>query len=258
MLIRCGAVLTVVVLSSAIPAWSDEAPAPPPPQHTFIGKGQFGFLDSHGNTDAETVNANLVIQRYDGDWKNEIFLGGLYGKSGNVVSAERWEIRHQADYNITATLFAFGALRFEHDMFNGFVYQGSATGGLGYKFFDTNDTKLTVQAGGGFRRLRPQTLIKDGSGAVVERDVQDPENEAVGVFGLEFSHAFNKTTSVGNKLLIEAGASNTLIHDDISLTVKMSTKLALVAGYGFIDNTSPPAGVKSLDTIATINVQYAF
>ena len=250
--------MALLALSPALRARADEAPAPPPPQHTFIGKGQFGFLDSHGNTDAESVNANLDIQRYDGDWKNELYLGALYGKSGNIVSAERWEIRHQADYNISSTVFAFGALRFEHDMFNGFVYQGSATAGLGYKIFNTNDTKLAVQAGVGFRRLRPEFITKDDSGAVVSRDVQDPENEAVGVFGLDFSHAFNKSTSVGNKLLVEAGSNNTLIHDDISLTVKMSTRLALVAGYGFIDNTSPPAGVKSLDTVATVNVQYAF
>jgi putative salt-induced outer membrane protein len=250
--------VSLLALTPAIAALADEAPAPPPPQGVFIGKGQFGFLDSHGNTDAESINANLNIQRYDGDWKNEAYFGALYGKSGNVVSAERWEFREQTSYNITSALFAFGALRFEHDMFDGFVYQGSATAGVGYKLLDTNDTKLTTQVGAGFRRLRNEELDKDASGAVVARIYGDTVNEAIGVFGLDFTHAFNKTTSVGNKLLVEAGSSNTLIHDDIALTVKMSDKLALAAGYGFIDNTSPPPGVKSLDTIATVNLQYAF
>ena len=38
----------------------------------------------------------------------------------------------------------------------------------------------------------------------------------------------------------------------------MSDKLALSLAYGLQDNTKPPAGLKKLDTIETINLVYAF
>jgi putative salt-induced outer membrane protein len=245
-------------LFAAASALADEAPAPPPPQHEFIGKGQFGFLSSKGNSDATSLNAALDILRYDGPWKNELAFAGLYGKSGNVISAERWGIRQQTDYAITVPLFAFESLHFDHDMFNGFLYQASITGGIGYKILDTNDTKLTAQVGAGYRRFRPELIDKEPDGSVAGRTPLDGVGEAIGTFGLDASHAFNKSTVLSNKLLVEAGSSNTTIHDDIALTVKMSDHLALSAGYGFLDNTKPPAGLKRLDTVATLNVVFGF
>jgi hypothetical protein len=31
------------------------------------------------------------VSRFDGPWKNEIYLSDLYGKNNNIVSAERFE-----------------------------------------------------------------------------------------------------------------------------------------------------------------------
>jgi putative salt-induced outer membrane protein len=248
----------LLVLAPCLSAWADDAPAPPPAQGVWTGKGQFGFLSSHGNSDAESLNGNIDMLRYDGAWKNEFFLGGLYGKNSGIVSAERWEAREQSNYTISGDLFAFGGLRYEHDLFDGFQYQASVTAGFGYKFIDTNDTKLTGQIGAGYRRLRPEDIIKDPSGAVIERDVHDATGDAIGTAGLDFSHAFTKTTTLTNKFLVEAGSSNTLLHDEVALTVKMSDKLALSVGYGVTDNTHPPGSIKKLDTVTTVNLVFAF
>jgi putative salt-induced outer membrane protein len=246
----------VLSLIPGIAAWADDAP--PPPQGVFIGKGQFGFLDSRGNSVAESINANLDVLRYDGAWKNELYLGGLYGKSSGLLSAERWELREQTDYNFTPDWFAFGGLRFSHDLFDGFVYQASVTTGAGYKVINSDDTKLTVQAGVGYRRLRPESVVKDPDGVVESRTPLDAKGDAIGTVGVDFSHAFTKTTTLTNKFLVEAGSSDTLFHDDIALTVKMSTKLALSVGYGFIDNTKPTPPAKKIDTVTSVNLVYAF
>jgi len=253
-----GTATTLLSLAPVLGALADEAPAPPPPQHTWIGKGQFGFLDSRGNSEAESINGNIDVLRYDGEWKNEIYVGGLYGKNSGIVSAERWETREQTNYNYSANLFAFGGLRFEHDLFDGFVYQGSITGGMGYKILDTNDTKLTVQAGAGYRRLRPETITKADNGEVISRDPGDASGNAIGTVGVDFSHAFTKTTVFTNKFLAESGSDNTLLHDELAVTVKMSDRLALSVGYGIADNTKPPAPLKKLDTVASVNVVFGF
>jgi putative salt-induced outer membrane protein len=247
---------SLLCLAPAVAVFADEAP--PPPQGIWIGKGQFGFLSSHGNSDAESLNGNIDMLRYDGDWKNEFYLGGLYGKNSGIVSAERWETRGQSNYTISGDLFTFGGLRYEHDLFDGFQYQASLTAGLGYKLLNSDDTKLTVQLGAGYRRLRPETIIKDDSGAVISRTPLDATGEAIATAGVDFSHSFTKTTVFTNKFLVESGSSDTLLHDDIALTVKMSDKLALSVGYGITDNTKPPAPLKKLDTLASVNVVFSF
>jgi putative salt-induced outer membrane protein len=248
--------IALSTLAPALAVCADQAP--PPPQDVWIGKGQVGFLDSRGNSDAESLNANIDVLRYDGPWKNEIYVGGLYGKNSGIVSAERWETWGQSNYTISGDLFAFGALRYEHDLFDGFQYQASLTGGLGYKLIDTNDTKLTVQAGAGYRRLRPEIIDKDANGEVISRTPLEATGNAIATAGVDFSHAFTKTTVFTNKFLMEAGSSNTLLRDDLALTVKMSDKLALSLGYGIKDNTKPPAPLKKLDTVASVNLVFGF
>jgi putative salt-induced outer membrane protein len=246
------------LLSPAVSVWADGAPALPPPMGVWIGKGQLGFLNSHGNSDAESINANIDMSRYDGSWKNEVYLGGLYGKSSGIVSSERWEAREQSNYTVSGNLFAFGGLRYEHDWFDGFQYQASVTAGLGYKFIDTVDTKLSGQVGAGYRRLRPEDIIKNADGVVTERILHDASGEAIGTAGVDFSHVLTKTTTLSDKFLMETGSANTLLHDDIALAVKMTDKLSLGLGYGITDNTHPPGTLKKLDTVATANLVFAF
>ena len=248
--------IALLTLAPAAAALADDPP--PPPQGVWIGKGQLGFLSSHGNSDAESLNANVDLLRYDGPWKNEIYVGGLYGKNSGIVSAERWETRGQSNYTVSGDLFAFGGLRYEHDLFDGFQYQYSLTGGMGYKLVNTDATKLTVQAGVGYRRLRPEVIVKDATGEVISRTPLDATGEAIGTVGVDFSHAFTKTTILTNKFLMESGSSDTLLHDELALNVKMSDKLALSVGYGITDNTKPPAPLKKLDTVATVNLVFAF
>jgi putative salt-induced outer membrane protein len=246
----------LLVLAPAIGTWADEAQ--PPPQGVWIGKGQFGFLSSHGNSDAESINGNVDMLRYDGAWKNEFNVAGLYGKNSGVVSAERWEVRGQSNYTISGDLFAFGGLRFEHDLFDGFQYQASVTAGPGYKLVNTDDTKLTAQVGAGYRRLRPEIIDKDATGAVISRTPLDATGDPIATAGVDFSQTITKTTIFTNKFLVEAGSSDTLLHDELALTVKMSDKLALSVGYGITDNTKPPAPLKKLDTVASLNLVFGF
>src|ERR1700744_2231770 len=247
---------TLLALAPAAAALADDPP--PPPQGVWIGKGQLGFLDSHGNSDSASLNGNIDLLRYDGPWKNEVYVGGLYGKNSGIVSAERWETHGQSNYTLSGDLFVFGGLRYEHDLFDGFQYQASVTSGLGYKLLNGDDTKLTLQVGAGYRRLRPQTIDKDDSGEVISRTPLDATGEAIATVGVDFSHSFTKTTIFTNKFLSEAGSDNILLHDELALTVKMSDKLALSVGYTIIDNTKPPAPLKKLDTTASVNLVFGF
>ncbi len=129
---------------------------------------------------------------------------------------------------------------------------------MGYKFLDTDSDKLVGQIGAGYRRLRPEEINKDpSSGLVTSRVPGETSGEAIGTAGLDYSHAFTKTTLLTNKFLVESGSTNTMLQDNIALNVKMSNKLALSVGYGFTNNSNPPPTIKKLDTVATVNVVFA-
>ena len=93
---------------------------------------------------------------------------------------------------------------------------------------------------------------------MISRTPLDATGEAIATAGLDFSHAFTKTTVFTNKFLTEAGSSDILLHDELALTVKMSDKLALSVGYAITDNTKPPRPLKKIDTVATVNLVFGF
>ncbi len=245
-------IIGTLVIGAPLTAFADDLP------QGWSGKGQAGYVMSRGNSDTDAANAKLDAFLLTPQWKHQFTLEGLFGRSAQITSAERWDFRLQSDYTINSNLFAFGALAYQDDRFSGFQYQGSASGGIGTRIFNSETTKLSAQVGVGYRLLRPETLVKDANGAVIERIPLERESEVVGTAGIDFMHQFNSSTKLTDKLIAESGSSNTSIKNDLALEVKMSKQLALAAGYSVLHNTKPAEGVKRTDTVTTLNVVYAF
>jgi putative salt-induced outer membrane protein len=244
-----GALLTVPIVTQAQdlpPGWS--------------GKGQLGYVMSRGNSDTDALNAKVDLNLLRNDWKHNLLLDGLFGRTAGITSTERWDARLQSNYQITPRLFSFGALNYTDDRFSGFQYQASASAGLGYKFFDSATTKLAAQIGVGYRSLRAETLVKDeATGAVIDRIPSgDTQREVVGTAGVDFFHQLTSTTRLLDKLVTESGSSNTSIKNDLSLEVKVNKKLSMAAGFSVLKNTNPPTGLKRTDSTTTVNLVYAF
>ena len=247
--------MLLVVAASAV--FADDAP-PPPASQGWSGKGELGYVMSRGNSDTDSANAKIDLTDAVGDWKHSLHLEGLYGRSNQVTAAQRWAVIVQSDLKITPRAFGFVALHYLKDDFSGFQYQASATTGIGYKFIDTASDTLTAQAGGGFRRLRPELLTLDATGAVIARTPGKSSGNAIATAGFDVAHRFNASTKLTDKFLVESGAGNTSLEDDLALVVNMSKKLALSAGFTFQENTEPPAGLKKVNTLITLNLVYAF
>ncbi len=250
-----AAVTSLIALTPLI-ATADDPPAPPPPMGVWTGSGQFGFMASQGNSVAKSANAALDMSYLENAWKHTLHLDLLYAQSAGITSAERYDGLWQTNYNINPTLYTFGALRYGHDLFDGFQYQASGTAGLGYKLFDTDAIKLSVQLGAGYMASRPELITTVG--AVTYRMPLEHENYAVGTAGLDYSQKLTSSTTLSDTLLVNAGAPNTLITNTLALAVKMSKKLALSLGYNVQDNTQPPPHIKSIDTVETVNLVYSF
>jgi putative salt-induced outer membrane protein len=249
------AALVLIVVASTVMA--DDAP-PPPPAQGWSGRGEVGYVMSRGNSNTDSANAKIDLADLIGDWKNSIHLEGLYGRSDEITSAERWAAIVQSDLRITPRAFAFAALHFMQDEFSGFQYQASATSGIGYHVLDTDTDKLTAQIGAGYRRLRPELLTMDATGAVIARTPGESTGAVIGTAGIDYAHIFNASTKITNKVLVESGSGNTSLENDLAVVVSMSKKLALSAGFTIQENTEPPVGLKKVNTLTTLNLVYAF
>lgn len=209
------------------------------------GKGEAGIVFARGNTEADTVNFKLAMSEEVDRWKHALDMSALRATSDGVKSADRFTAGWQSDYKLSERTFSFGALRYERDRFSGFTYQASASAGLGYKFYDTDRTKLSGQVGAGYRRIRDDvTGVTSG--------------DAVFVAGLDYSKVLTATTNIVDKFHLESGSDNTLLSNFSGVEVKMSTKLALSVGLDVQHNTKPPAPRKKTDTVTTLNLVYAF
>jgi len=227
-----------------------------PARADWAGKGEGGLLLSRGNADSTAANAKLDVSEEQNGWKNSLYLAGLYSRNATFATAQRVEGRYQLDDKVSDRLYAFGALRGEDDRFSGFEYQVTLSAGLGYKFIDSAATKLAGTIGVGYRWLRPQQLVKDPSGQVIDRIEGEASGGAVVTAGLNFEHQATKTTKLFDKLLVEAGSSNTSVANDFGVQVSMTDRLALAFGYGVRYNTDPAPGTKRLDQLTTVNIVY--
>jgi putative salt-induced outer membrane protein len=209
------------------------------------GKGEAGAVIARGNSDADTVNVKLEMAKELDRWKHGFGIQALRATNDSDKTAERYGAFWQSDYKLDDRTYLFGGLRYEDDRFSGFDYQASATAGIGRKFIDNDTTKFSGQAGVGYKRLEYAL-----TGRV--------ESEAIFAGELKFEHALTETTKIIDKFVIEVGSSNTFVANDLALQVKMSDSFSLAAGIGVRYNSDPPLGLKTTDTITTLNLVYGF
>lgn len=241
MLRICVLSLGLMVTGSAMADWSATAEA--------------GLVIATGNTETETANAKLALANEVGAWKHSFGASALYASSdAQGTTAQRWEVLGQSDYNFSPRNFAFGSVRYEDDEFSGFEYQASAAVGLGHKFIESERTNFSGTAGVGYKFYETRDVFDEATGALLDPGESDSEVILRGT--LDLDHRLTDTTSLIDRFIVEAGADNTFLQNDLSLQVKMTDVLALAVGYSVRHNTDPPLSFEKTDTLTTINLVY--
>jgi len=242
----------LMVFSAA--AWADEPPYAGDPNWSM--RALLGYSKTTGNTDNTAGNFLFHVAHLMGDWKLLFGSEGLYGATHGETTAQAWDAHGQANYNFSSRFYWYVGLSYTDDRFSGFAYQEAVKSGIGYKIVETDATKFTVQAGAGYRRLRPEILVKDDLGGVISRTELDSTSDAVFDGALTYEHSFNQFTKILAGATVEAGQENTFTTANVALQVKMSNHLALAAGYQLTDNSSPPPGSGRRDTLTTLSLVY--
>jgi putative salt-induced outer membrane protein len=216
-----------------------------PANADWQGKGELGGVLARGNTETETLNAKVDMTKETEQWKHLVGFSILRNTTDEVTSADRWELRGESDYKLTERSYIFGALRYEDDEFTDYEYQATASAGYGYKFIDTERTKLDGKIGVGYRQSEL-------------RLTGEKEDDAILRGAVDFSHQLTETTRVFDKFLVEAGSDNTFLQNVLGIEVKMTDALALGLSYEVRHNTDVLPGTEKTDQVLTANLVFGF
>ena len=224
----------LLALTAAAPAHAD-----------WEGKGELGGVLARGNTETETLAGKLDMTNETDRWKHMAGFSVLHTVNDGVTSADRYELRGESQYKLTARSYLFGALRYEDDRFTDYDYQFTASGGYGYRFIDSEATKLDGKIGLGYRRSELR----------LSNETQD---DMIVRGALDFSHQLTDTTRIYDKFLVEAGSDNTYLQNIAGIEVSMTDALALGLSYEVRHNTDVLPGTKKTDQVLTANLVFGF
>ena len=225
----------------------------------WTGTGELGLAVARGNSESENLNTKLEFVNEGRGWTHTFgfaavraraevdgdFDGDGVEESRLELSANRFQLTASSAYHVSERASWVGALRHEDDDFSTYERQSTLSLGYGYKFIDEEALGLSTELGPGYRLA---TRRSDG----------EDENEAIFRGLLAYRHALTPTTTLENKLLVEAGGDNTFAQNDFGVSVAMNSRLALKAGLQLRYNSDTEPGIESTDSLTTVNLVYSF
>jgi len=219
-----------------------DAPEPDP----WDGTGEFGFVNTTGNTETVAMNMRLNFVRTGKRWRHRFTGTAMTTSEDGEKDNERYTMEVQSDRKLSDKSWLFGAFRWDADKFGSYDPQVSLTAGYGHQLMKSDRHELKGEIGAGYRSL-------------TETDSNLESSEVIARFLLDDWWQIFKSTKWTNRLLIETGSSNTFTQFNTGLAVSMTDRFAVKLGFEARNNTSvPPGDSKHTDTISSVNLVYDF
>jgi putative salt-induced outer membrane protein len=212
----------------------------------WTGTGEFGFVNTTGNTESVALNAKLNFVLTQERWRHRFSGTALNTSENGIDDNERYTTEVQSDRKLSEKSWLFGAFRWDADKFGAYDPQMSLTAGYGRQLMKSEKHELIGEIGAGWRKLE-------------ERVTGFSSTEAIARFLLDDSWQIFTSTLWTNRLLIESGSSNTFTQFNTGLAVSMTERFALKLGFEARNNSRiPPGDTENTDTITSANLVYNF
>jgi putative salt-induced outer membrane protein len=210
------------------------------------GSGEFGFVNTTGNTETVALNMRLNFTRTGPRWRHRFTGTAMTTSEDGDKDNERYTVEVQSDRKISDKSWLFGAFRWDADKFGSYDPQVSLSAGYGRQLMQSERHELRGEIGGGYRKIT-ETVSRFSSSEAIVRFLLD-----------DWWQIFDSTRWT-NRLLIETGASNTYTQFNTGLSVSMTDRFAVKLGFEARNNTKiPPGDSEHTDTITTANLVYDF
>jgi putative salt-induced outer membrane protein YdiY len=240
-------------MGASVLAFSDIKSINVPPA-VWTGDVKFGGLLVRGNTDTDTVNFGFDVKRTTDqdtfDFNGSYLFGRTHDRIGNTTAttADSWTLEAKYQYNFTPRFYGFLDVPLLHDRLAQLYLRITPALGVGYKFYDTADFKLSGEAG--------------VAGIIEQYSNGTPDSETFSLLlAYHLTKKFNDKVSVFSDLSYYPGVSNVsefVVDFDAGLHMVLTkhffSELRLDLDY---DNT-PALGALHTDSKVALDVGYNF
>jgi len=221
-------------------------PKPPPPALKTKVRVSFGASFTDGNTDTESIygEGELVARTK----KNRYTLGGAYKRSedNNIATADSVIAYMKYDHFLSDKWFLYANAAGEKDPFKDLNLRSVLSTGLGYQFYETELTNLSLEAGISY----------------VHNDYIEDEDHgyAAGRWGLRFErYFFDKglqffLNNTGTQSLEDSG--DLIIYTRTGVRIPFYKNLNVTAQLNYDYDKSPAPGREKYDAAYIFSLGY--
>jgi putative salt-induced outer membrane protein len=229
---RIRALIVLLLVSVASPAFAQAPPAPPPaPPPRLEASAQFTFLDTSGNSSAQSLGAGGDVVWRPDPWTYTAKALFAQAEDDGVLSARSFAGLFRASRALNERLSVYGQYDFLRDVFAGVEQRHVVEGGVAYLAVDRAPHRLRLDAGLGY--LHEERL---GAG-----------------YRLEISPT-SEFTYEPRYLLPFSDTGNWKFNQDVALKVGLNTFLSLKVSHTLRYSADPPEGFEQTDRILAVSL----
>jgi len=217
---------------------------------TLAGEAELGATLTTGNTDTSSFKARLALKQELGNWENQYVLEGLYKEDTDEVTAKRYFLGVQGNYQINDLSYLFANTNYEVDPFTGYDFTSRSSVGYGYRFIDTDRMSLKAEVGPGYiyQQLDDESALVEG---------YDSEDSIVAHAVVDFQTKISDSSKFQQMFVADLGEKLDA-RSETSLTANivgaLAMKFAIIVRY----SSEPLDDKKSTDTETNMTLLYGF
>ncbi len=212
----------------------------------FAGSLALRGVANTGNTDSVDLGIGTDLNYVQGVNGYELQLSYTYGEEDGDKTEESLFYGLEYTRDFTPVIFGFAKVQGSVDEFSSFENDTFASFGLGYRIYNEATRQWSVQAGPGYRFAE----LSDVTSADVEE----------GAFGVssDYAQKLTETVYLTNDTDIITSESDTVIFNDLSMSLSMADGLALRTSLLTEYHSDPEPGFDETDNTFGISLVYSF
>lgn len=245
--------LGATLLSPTLAYAQDTSPSEEP-LSPLTSEIEFGYQSHSGNSESQALNSRLDLEyisgryRTSGEWKFYLlYKDGEEDKRQSTYS-------FQSDYKLSAKTYLYGSFKGIDSRYSAYFKDYTFSGGLGYQFSNTDELVLELEFGPGFRYQEPNKDEIDDDDIIFPDIVEEP------IFQGSVNSVWQAldNLSIGAKVTVIAGRSNTRTDSEISVTNNITDDIALKIAHNRQYHDKVPEGLEKADSIFSVNLLFLF
>ncbi|MGF1737690.1 DUF481 domain-containing protein [Photobacterium satsumensis] len=238
--------LLLVATHSVVVHASDEEESGP-----WSGNAKLGFIFTETTTSSLSVNSGASLAYDFNDWqqKGEVYTYYTSASEGED-GTNKYNLSYGLRHFVNDAWFIYGNSKYEHDQFATYRHQLTLASGFGATLIDTDDTKLDIGAGPGYRFSQRQTSDPDLP--------KKKEDEVIANAFAEANTKINDRFELGGRLGVDYGEANTSTNLKGFIKNQLMEDISLQLDLEYIYNSTVASDQSNDELYSTISLNYDF